>query len=91
MDDVLQQVLMELKALRENQNDISKQIQSLESGQKVIREDIAKLNHDLVPKVSVIYDGLAGQREKLPRLDVIEGRVDKLEDDVFAIKENMAK
>ena len=56
-----------------------------------LREDIAKLNHELVPKVNAIYDGFTGQRDKLPRLDVIEGRVDKLEYDVFALKTKAAE
>lgn len=56
-----------------------------------LKQTAYRVEHELLPKTNVIYEGFAGQREQLPRLGVVEGRVDRLEDDMFAIRQKIAE
>lgn len=43
--------------------------ENLEKSQQAIRSDVAKINHDLEPKINAVYEGLSGSLRRNEQAD----------------------
>ena len=75
VDDVAQRV-----------DDVAQRVDDIEHSHKAIRADIATLNHEIIPKVNAMYDGITGINEKFDRLDRLEEKVERHGDRILALE-----
>lgn len=89
-EQILQQILQELQALKQGQANLEKRLVNLEEGQSSLQAQITKLSENqarmeisLTERIDGLYDFRETQKdinkEIITRLDRIETKVDKLE------------
>lgn len=65
--------------------------EDLEKGQKAIRSDIAKVNHDLEPKINAVYEGLGGILRRNEQADQHEAKLEEHDHRLFALEQVVNK
>lgn len=91
MDSKLGPIRTDIQTLKEGQASTNARLQKLEDGQQAIREDIATINRDIVPKINHMYDALNGVQEKFDRLDRVETKQDDHDHRIWALEESVKK
>ena len=77
--------LQAIQALMEAEREHTSQM--MDSKLQPIRADIAKLNHDTVPKINHMYDCLGGVQDKFNKLDVVEAKQQDHDHRIWALEQ----
>ena len=59
----------------------------MDSKLQPIRADIAKLNHEMVPKINHMYDCLSGVQDKFDKLDTLESTQEDHSHRIWALEQ----
>jgi tetrahydromethanopterin S-methyltransferase subunit G len=70
---------------------ISERLDTIEGKQDALSSDIATLNHQIIPQLKIMQEGLDGVQGKFNRLDRLETKVENIQDRLFAVEEVLRK
>lgn len=70
---------------------ISNRLEAVEAKQDKLSADIATLNHDIVPKVNLLVEGMKGMQEKFSRLDRLEAKQEDHGHRIWALEQSHNK
>lgn len=82
----VQGIKQDLQGVKQDLQKLEQRVDDIEHSHKAIRADIATLNHEIVPKVNAMYDGITGINEKFQRLDRLERKQEDHGDRILALE-----
>lgn len=93
MEQILQQILSELKDVKANQveantrlDGIDKQLHILQGDVTALKADMAHHNHTVEPQLKTIREGLEGWSERARQIDRHESKLENHGDRIFALE-----